>query len=86
VSSTHLTSDNINLIERWLSEVRESGSIRNFDRVTATARLLIQRVEQGTTNEDELRSALARRVGLHEIMEGALGQWDGEGSAIGNAP
>lgn len=86
MSSTHLTSDNMNLIERLLSEVRETGPIRNFDRETAAARLLIQRLEQGTTNEDELRSALAHHVDLHEMLGGALERWDGEGGAIGNAP
>jgi hypothetical protein len=85
MSSTYLTSDNMNMIERLLSEVRGSGSIRNFDRETAEARLLIGRVEGGTTSEDELRGALARHVGLHKIMDGALSRWDAEGGAPGNA-
>ena len=86
MSSTCLTSDNMNLIEPLLAEVRESGPISNFDRETAAAHLLIQRVQQSTTNENALRSALARHVGLHEIMGGALERWDGEGGAIGSAP
>jgi hypothetical protein len=84
MSSTYLTSDNMNLIERLLSEVRGAGLIRNLDRETAAARLLIQRVEQGMTKESELRGALSHHVGLHKIMDSALERWDGEGGAIGS--
>lgn len=83
MSSTYLTSDNMNLIERLLSEVRGSGPIRNFDRETAEARLLVGRVEGGTTSEDELRGALAHHVELHKIMDSALARWDGEGGSPG---
>jgi hypothetical protein len=85
MSSTYLTSDNMNLIERLLSEVRGAGLIRNLDRETAAARLLIQRFEQGMTEESELRISLSHHVGLHKIMDSALERWDGEGGAIGNA-
>jgi hypothetical protein len=84
MSSTYLTSDNMNLIERLLSEVRGAGPIRNFDRETAAARLLIQRFEQGMTKESELRCALSHHMGLHKIMDSALERWDGEGGAIGS--
>jgi len=85
MSSTYLTSDNMNLIERLLSEVRGPGSIRNFDRETAEARLLIGRVEGGTTSEDELRGALSHHVGLHKILDSALARWDSEGGSPGTA-
>jgi hypothetical protein len=85
MSSTYPTSDNMNLIERLLREVRAPRPIRDFDRETAEARLLIKQVEQGTTNEGELRGALSHHVGLHKIMDSALERWDGEGGAIGNA-
>jgi hypothetical protein len=85
MSSTYLTSDDMNLIERLLSEVRGAGPTPNFDRETAEARFLIKRVEQGTTNEDELRAALSHHVGLHKITDSALPRWGGEGGAIGNA-
>ena len=84
--STYLTSDNMNLIERLLCEVRGSGPNRNSDRETAEARLLIGRVERGATNEDELRGALAHHVGLRKIMDSALARWDAEGGAPGIAP
>jgi hypothetical protein len=85
MSSTYLTSDDMNLIERLLSEVRGAGPTRNFDRETAEARFLIKRVEQGATSEDELRGALSYHVDLHKIMDSALSRWAGEGGAIGNA-
>jgi hypothetical protein len=85
MSSTYLTSDNMNLIERLLSEVRGSAPMRNLDRETAEARLLVGRVEQGTTNEIELRDALSRHVVRHKVMDSALARWDGEGGAMCHA-
>jgi hypothetical protein len=82
MSSTYLTSDNMNLIERLLSEVREPGPASNIDREIAEARLLVGRVEQGTTNEVELRDALSRHVVRHKIMDSAIARWDGEGGAM----
>jgi hypothetical protein len=84
VSSTYLTSADINLIERLLGEVQERGPVQTLNEVTAAARLLIRRMESGLKSETALRGALAHYVGLRLIMDEAVSRWDGEGGAAGS--
>lgn len=84
MSSTYLTSADMNLIERLLGEVRERGPVQTLNEVTSAARLLIRRMESGLKSETALRGALAHHVGLRLVMDEAVSRWDGEGGEVGS--
>lgn len=83
MSSTYLTSDDMNLIERLLGEIGEHGPLRNFDR-NAAARFLVQSFQRGATSEADLRASLSRHLNHHKAMDGAVARWDEEGGSTGN--
>jgi hypothetical protein len=81
VSSTYLTSADINLIERLLGHVREPDAAQTAD--NSAARPLIPIMESRLKSEAALRGALAYHVGLRLIMDEAVSRWD-EGGAAGS--
>ncbi|EXL04022.1 hypothetical protein [Aquamicrobium defluvii] len=83
MSSTYLTSQDMNLVGRLLDEKRELGKLRGIERETSAARFLVRRIEQGTANEMRLRIALGRHLRLCDTQNSAVSRWDGEGGAIG---
>jgi hypothetical protein len=84
MSSTYLTSADMNLIERLLRQVRERGPVQPLNEVTSSARLLVRRMESGLKSETALRGALAHHVGLRLIIDEAVSWWDAEGGAAGS--
>jgi len=56
MSSTYLTSENMNMLQRLLAEVRRLP--RNIQREASSARFLVHRFQDGTTAESDLRSQL----------------------------
>ena len=84
MSSTYLTSSDMQLIECLLTEVRSSGPERDFD-WTAEARLLIHAVEEGTRDASDLRQLLAQHRKLHRIFDNGLMRWEGEGGSVSHA-
>ena len=85
MSSTYLTSSDMQLIERLLAEVRDPGPERDFDQETAEARLLIHAVEEGTREANDLRCLLAQHRKLHRSLNAGLMRWEGEGGSIRKA-
>lgn len=82
MSSTYFTSENMNMIEGLLAEVREPGPERNFDRETAAAHFLIQHFTPKSIAIDDMRKKLAAHLGTLDALAIAYSRWDDEGGAI----
>lgn len=85
MSSTYLTSEDLDMIDRLVAEVRESQPVRNIARETAAARFLVQDFEENQTPEPELRRKLAAYLDEQDAMDAALVRWD-EGDEPGRSP
>lgn len=81
MSSTYLTSHNLNMIARLLGEARASGELAENDIIAE--RLLIRRFERGTFNEGRLRIILRRHVFNYPNNAKEQNEWENEGGAIG---
>lgn len=82
MSSTYLTSHDMNIIEQLLVEVREPAENRSFDEETAQARMLVRAVERGIHSATELRMLLKYHVRLHQALNHSSQRWENEGGAI----
>lgn len=83
MSSTYLTSQDMNLIGRLLDEMRDLGKLRGFDGEASAARFLVRRIEQGTSSEMRLRIALKRHLRLGDALNGSTSRHDAEGGITG---
>ncbi|MCT7375538.1 hypothetical protein [Chelativorans salis] len=81
MSSTHLTSDDLMMIECLLAEVRAAGPEGRFDIETAQARLLIYAFADGISVEADLRSLLAKHTALNSSLDCSSRRWRAEGVA-----
>lgn len=81
MSSDYLTSNDLNMIERLLGEVREPGNFRGLDRESVAARFLIANFRRSKTAEKDLRTLLAARIKAQDATERGLNRWDNEGGA-----
>ena len=82
MSSTYLTSRDMNILEQLLAEVREPAENRSFDKETAQARMLVRAIERGIHSSSELRVLLAKHVRTHQILDHSSQRWENEGGAI----
>lgn len=80
MSSTYLTSENMNMISRLLSETCEIGKISETGKLSA--RLLVRRFEKGTFNENRLRLILRRFLRQQSSLSASLDRWNDEGGLI----
>lgn len=84
MSSTYLTSHNLNILVRLLDEVRITGELAENDIIAE--RLLIHRFERGTYDERRLRIILRRHVFNYPNNAKEQNEWENEGGAIGTPP
>ena len=84
MSSTYLTSHDMNMIRGLLREVRTTGELAGTD-ITAE-RLLIRRFENGTFNETRLRMILKRHIYNYPNIINEINEWENEGGAVSNTP
>ncbi|WP_299938291.1 hypothetical protein [uncultured Nitratireductor sp.] len=81
MSSNHLTSDNLTMIERLLSEFRVIERDRDLDIEIAQARLLIYAFADGNSIEADLRSLLAKHISLNNSLDRSSRRWRAEAEA-----
>ncbi len=82
MSSTYLTSHNLNMLVRLLDEVRITGELAENDIIAE--RLLIHRFEKGTYDEIRLRIVLRRHIFNYPNETKEINAWENEGGAIGS--
>lgn len=70
MASTYLTSENMELIERLLAEVRPKTGGGAPPTVTVEARLLIAAFEAGTKTKDDLRRLLDEHITRANLVTG----------------
>ena len=80
MSSTYLTSHDLNMIVRLLDEVRMTGRLAENDIIAE--RLLIRRFEKGTYDERRLRIILKRHIFNYPNNAKEQNAWENEGGAI----
>lgn len=83
MSSKYLTSTDMNIIERVLSQVGEQSGNRSFEREAIRALTLIHAVQCGVRSEERLRMLLAMNETQHQIVEYPIAEWENEGGSVG---
>src|SRR5690606_32658369 len=82
MSSTYLTSRDMNSLEQVLAEVRERAVNRGFDPGPAHSRMLGRASERGPPSSPDLGALLAAAVRAPPTRDHSSQRWENEGGGI----
>lgn len=84
MSSTYITSSDMQLIEQLLVERHETHGVQTIDKETEAARELFRTITCGISDEETLRIVLANHFnGPAPCPDAArLSRWESEGGAV----
>jgi hypothetical protein len=82
MSSTFLTSSDMNMIGGLIVEGRRRYPERSLAFFSEPARLLVKSFQAGVTCESELRRVMEDCLRVAVIPDGSIDRWDDEGGAL----